>query len=279
METEIYYFSGTGNSLHVARELKKRIPNTTLIPIVSALKSEKTTSFADIVGIVFPIHAHTFPWVIEQFLRKSNLRGASYLFALSTRECADKVFSDMNKILKKQGIELNASFMVNTPENFIPVFPVPTKEEINHLEEELQNHLNTIQNKISNKIPHHRDTGILISVFANTILRISTFLFQKTGYFGLQKAYYANEKCVGCGTCEKVCLSNKIKIINDKPVWNRDIPCMYCFACISYCPQNAIQAKRMRTSKKGRYHHPQITAKDISNQKSYPLGDSISIKH
>jgi NAD-dependent dihydropyrimidine dehydrogenase PreA subunit len=233
METQIYYFSGTGNSLHVARELKKRIPNTTLIPIISALKSERTTSSADIVGIVFPIHAHTFPWVIEQFLRKSNLRGASYLFALSTRECADKVFSDMNKILKKQGIELDASFMVNTPENFIPVFPVPTEEEINHLEEELQIKLNSIQNKISNKIPHHEDTGI----------------------------------------------SNKINIINDKPVWNREIPCMYCFACISYCPQNAIQAKRMRTRKKGRYHHPQIIAKDISNQKSYALRDSLSIKH
>ncbi len=28
---EIYYFSGTGNSLHIAREIQKRIPDTTLI--------------------------------------------------------------------------------------------------------------------------------------------------------------------------------------------------------------------------------------------------------
>jgi len=38
MNTEIYYFSGTGNSLHVAKELQKRIPETNLIPIVSLLK-------------------------------------------------------------------------------------------------------------------------------------------------------------------------------------------------------------------------------------------------
>ena len=34
-KVEIYYFSGTGNSLHLARELQKRIPETKLIPITS----------------------------------------------------------------------------------------------------------------------------------------------------------------------------------------------------------------------------------------------------
>jgi flavodoxin len=39
-ETEIYYFSGTGNSLNVARELQKRIPKTDIIPIVSLLNKD-----------------------------------------------------------------------------------------------------------------------------------------------------------------------------------------------------------------------------------------------
>jgi flavodoxin len=33
MRIEIYYFSGTGNSLHVARELQKRLPDAALVPI------------------------------------------------------------------------------------------------------------------------------------------------------------------------------------------------------------------------------------------------------
>jgi hypothetical protein len=37
MSTEIYYFSGTGNSLHVASELRKRIPGARLIPMVGLL--------------------------------------------------------------------------------------------------------------------------------------------------------------------------------------------------------------------------------------------------
>jgi len=37
---EIYYFSGTGNSLYVGKELQKRIPEAHLIPIVSLLNKD-----------------------------------------------------------------------------------------------------------------------------------------------------------------------------------------------------------------------------------------------
>lgn len=39
-KVEIYYFSGTGNSLHVAKELQKRIPETNLIPMVSLINKD-----------------------------------------------------------------------------------------------------------------------------------------------------------------------------------------------------------------------------------------------
>ena len=122
MGVELFYFSGTGNSIHVARELQRRIPNTTLKPIISALNKDQPKSVSDIVGFIFPIHAHTYPWVVEKFLRKIDLQSASYVFAISNRECADKVFLEMNEIFKKKKFTLNASFMVNTPENFVPVF-------------------------------------------------------------------------------------------------------------------------------------------------------------
>ncbi|MDD3656088.1 MAG: hypothetical protein PHI72_04895 [Atribacterota bacterium] len=40
MKTEIYYFSGTGNSLYMARELQKKIPNSSLIPIIRLLPTK-----------------------------------------------------------------------------------------------------------------------------------------------------------------------------------------------------------------------------------------------
>ena len=54
MSTEIYYFSGTGNSLHVAKELQRRIPETSLVPVVRLLDEESIETHAETVGFVFP---------------------------------------------------------------------------------------------------------------------------------------------------------------------------------------------------------------------------------
>ena len=57
----IYYFSGTGNSLYIAKELQKRIPETILIPMLSLLEKESISTKANIIGLVFPIYLTSLP--------------------------------------------------------------------------------------------------------------------------------------------------------------------------------------------------------------------------
>ena len=52
MSTDICTFSGTGNSLHVARELQRRLTNPNLVPIVRLLRQETIETGADTVGLV-----------------------------------------------------------------------------------------------------------------------------------------------------------------------------------------------------------------------------------
>ena len=59
--TEIYYFSGTENSLHVAKELQKRIPKANIIPIVSLLNKDVIETKGETVGFVFPIYFTAIP--------------------------------------------------------------------------------------------------------------------------------------------------------------------------------------------------------------------------
>jgi len=40
MTTKIFYFSGTGNSLYVARELEKKIPDSNIESIVQWLSAD-----------------------------------------------------------------------------------------------------------------------------------------------------------------------------------------------------------------------------------------------
>jgi len=52
------------------------------------------------------------------------------------------------------------------------------------------------------------------------------------------------EKCNGCGICEKPGHCEAIKIINKKAVVNHEL-CLGCGVCQSLCPRNAITIKRI----------------------------------
>jgi hypothetical protein len=72
-EVKIYCFSGTGNPLHVTKELQKRIPETSLIRIVSLLNKDITETDVETVGFVFPIHGMTVPIPVKKFITKLDL--------------------------------------------------------------------------------------------------------------------------------------------------------------------------------------------------------------
>ncbi|AXV40299.1 EFR1 family ferrodoxin [Methanobacterium sp. BAmetb5] len=272
MGVEIYYFSGTGNSLHVARELKKRIPDTELIPLIRLLDKETIEISADTVGFVFPIHMAMSPGPVRKFIDKLDLKSAEYIFAIATRfGTPHRAFIDVENRLKKKGKLLDSFFSVNMASND-PKFDdwhEATEEEIADLDVEVQNSLDLIQKIILNKEQSRKkDTTFTSDMPAFSI--ISVFLPFLNRFYSVQ--FYSDSKCVSCGTCEKVCLSEKIKLINEEPLWQKEIPCFSCYACINYCPQQAIQIKSPRflktyTEVNGRYSHPYATVEDIARQK------------
>lgn len=68
MAVELYYFSGAGNSLHVARELQQRLFGARHLPIAALLAAgvldaaeRPRAAPASTAGFVFPIHGLTAP--------------------------------------------------------------------------------------------------------------------------------------------------------------------------------------------------------------------------
>ncbi|MBN1216192.1 MAG: EFR1 family ferrodoxin [Candidatus Lokiarchaeota archaeon] len=268
MDTEIYYFSGTGNSLHVAKELEKRIPNCSLIPIVSILQNdEKIITKSEIIGIIFPIHGLAIPWPVKKFFQKINLKSASYIFAISTRECFSTIFSKIDKILAKQNKSLNSFLSIEMPQTYIPLFKLYSQDRFNKVESKMLKELDLFQEIIIERKISKKKNSKLWFLLSHMIYPIITAYYQKKRFPKMEKSFFFNSDCNACGICEKVCLSNKIILQNKKPIWQENITCMYCFACLHFCPMKAIQIKGRKTEKKGRYHHPEITVKDIINQK------------
>ncbi|MFT4143460.1 MAG: EFR1 family ferrodoxin [Mobilitalea sp.] len=268
MTSEIFYFSGTGNSLYVARQLSLNLSNVNLTPIISSLNKEQYKTDADIVGFIFPLHAFTLPAPVKQFLEKLQMKSSSYLFAVATRGGSPcKVFTHINNILKNQGKQLDAQFFINMPNNYLPAFDVATSEEIAQLEHETDEQIELITQVLQKKQPYKEKDPHGSFLEENILFPILTQVFHKTGYFNTQNNFYSNASCTGCGVCEKVCLSGKIKMTDNRPEWNKCVNCTYCFSCIHYCPAKAIQIKKSKTELKGRYHHKSVRSGDIAAQK------------
>jgi formate hydrogenlyase subunit 6/NADH:ubiquinone oxidoreductase subunit I len=274
---EIYYFSGTGNSLHVAKELQKRIPDTSLIPLVSLLNEDSVNTNGETVGFVFPIHGVTIPIPVKTFLKKLNLTSADYIFAIATRG-GTKCFacSKIDDLLKKKGKNLDSFFVLNMASNdpkckgYYPA----TTEEIAKLESDVQERLDSIQNVIIN---HEKcrvtDTEYIYP--SNYLLeRLILLGMAYAKYDGAKDYFYSDSQCVGCGICEKVCLSKKITMSDKKPVWQKNVKCYMCYACLNYCPEQSVQIKskwwmKSYTDENERYSHPYATAGDIAGEKEH----------
>ena len=74
----IFYFTGTGNSLYVAKELDQN-----RISIPQVIKRERLVFSADSIGIVCPVYGHEMPSMVKEFIRRASFE-TEYLFVVLT---------------------------------------------------------------------------------------------------------------------------------------------------------------------------------------------------
>ncbi len=274
MSVEIYYFSGTGNSLIVARDIAEKT-NAKLIPIASQIEKKVIITNADIIGIVFPVYYCDIPLIVRRFAGKLDNISNKYIFAVCTYGggTGDSL-KTLSRIICSGGGELSAQYGVHMPQNAF------LKSWENH-EKILKEWKKKLE--IINKNINIQKKGIFLD---NLLLSLILFPFNKffklMGKRGLAKlsdssphmpieelmyradrSYSTNEKCNGCGICSEVCPVDNIKIINNKPVWLNH--CENCLACYNWCPHKAIQSGIAQ--KEYYYRHPGVKISDIINQK------------
>ena len=285
MGTEIIYFSGTGNSLHVAKELCRRLPDAWLRSLLGLLGQEVVTSEAEAVGFVFPQYASTMPKVVHDVLRHFDPEPARYLFAIATRGGTDCfAFHELDALLAQKSRRLDAYFVLTMPSGSSPLvkaFPETTAtQRIEALESDMLSRLDTIQGTIAERRTHRdEDTRsdmpppVFLKPLIPLIRRITPALIQLGKQVERRFDFYVDDKCAGCGVCAQVCLADRIQLVGGKPQWPAGAACYGCFACLNYCPRHAVQIRsswylKSHTLENGRYHHPQVTARDIAAQKA-----------
>lgn len=270
-KVEIYYFSGTGNSLAVARDIAGKM-NAKLIPVTSMIDEESINTDADVIGIVFPIYDFKPPLMIEKFAGKLKNIGSKYIFAVCTYGISpSNSMKNFDKLIKSCGGNLSAGFAVRMPHNGIGsgLFS-QTRHEIMFKNWEAKLEVISeyiIAGKKGKLETRNMFASLILSglpVFfikmMPSLLKLSKQVIMK-GWKSM--AFISNEKCDGCGICKKICPVNNIEIIDNKPSWSGH--CAGCFSCLNWCPKEAIQLGGINMNIKN-YHHPDVKLSDMPGQ-------------
>ena len=126
----IIYFTGTGNSRHLAQQLAK-ILDDDCISAVSYIKENKVGDFHSEKAYIFvcPVYAWQMPHIFEEFLNKSTFSGSTDCYFVMN--CGDEI-GNAEKGIKafctRKGFQYRGVLGIKMPENYIAIFSAPDKE-------------------------------------------------------------------------------------------------------------------------------------------------------
>ncbi|MFP3040757.1 EFR1 family ferrodoxin [Treponema primitia] len=253
MANIIFYFTGTGNSLRIAKTVSNTITDCEIIPM-GTNRGITINKEYDRIGFVYPVYFWGVPKIVRDFvsdMRMENNKG-TYFYAIATNGgFAGNGLKLLNKLLLEKNIKLKYGKALKIFSNYIISFTMPGKFKklLEKSDKILLPMLESIKNKKPNSIGK-------INKKMNQFYEkyVSTFQYE-------DKNYTVDGSCVGCGICKEVCPVHNIELIGGKPEFKHT--CEQCMACIQYCPQRAINYKG-KTEGKVRYTHPEISYKELA---------------
>lgn len=256
MAESLYYHTGTGNSLWIARGIASGLGGADVLPMSGVLNGPVPPD-SGTVGLVFPVHMWGVPALVIRFLERMKDLRPDYLFAVAVNAGqVSNTLVQLKRILAGNGQRLSSGFGIVMPSNYIPWGGPGPAEKRNRLFAGAEKKISKICDAVKNKSDMPVEKGPLWQrIFFTALYRMSfSHVHEMDGKF------WTDDKCNACGICAKVCPVSNITLADGRPAWNHG--CLQCLACLQWCPEEAIQYGK-KTPAYERYRHPEVQLKDM----------------
>lgn len=242
MSDAIYVYSGTGNSLQIAKEIASRL-ECDVIDIPSLPDGPIDVSRYSGIGFVFPVHYYQSPPVVRDAMSRMNLTDKQKVWAvMDYGTTPGNARATTFKAMEGTGADVLFSVGYQMPENYLMMFKAPAEDECE---------------RMCSLVPGYADEVCRMVRDGKRVEPESTFSGRVISFFGSPfydlwrntKKFRVTDACTSCGLCAEICPAKVIRIEDGKPVWTEP-KCLHCAGCINRCPAEAIQYGKKSASKR-----------------------------
>lgn len=246
----VFYFTGTGNSLYVAKHFEKE-----RISIPQAMRRKDQVYSADRIGIVAPVYGHEMPPMVKTFLQEATFNTDYFYIVLTYGNRHGGAAELAKRFCDSHGIPVNYINVLLMADNWLPGFDMNEQKSI---DKQVEKHIAGIRADIDarkNMIAKVTDADRAAhQQFLNNMKQMPEDIWQHL--------FRVTDDCTGCGICEKVCPSASIRMINGRAEHIAG-NCQACLACAHACPKKAVQLVVPEKNPDARYRNEHITLNEI----------------
>jgi len=241
------YFSGTGNTAHVAKLFANKMQGKCL-SIEDDINFAAEIAAHDTITFCYPIYGSRAPFIMREFaVRHADVLQSKKLVILVTQALFSgdgaRVFTDLFPKGHFDVIYADHFIMPSNVCNF-RLWPRPTEKSLQKCKERAKSKVNRICADINNGII--KRSGF--SWFARLLGSIQGIPWQKdsaspVAINGSMEARAKNRvnvygNCTACGLCVTACPTKNLEISDSKLLHKNN--CTTCYRCINLCPHKAI---------------------------------------
>ncbi len=234
----IIYFSATGNTAYIAKELAKRLDDECINLLERIKQNDHSVLHSDKPFIICaPVYVCEMPRFMSAYLKKQIFTGNKNVYFIFTSGGYSGISGQLAKwMVRKKKMNYRGHAEFKMPRNYVAndSYPMLSKKET---EARILSSHEKIASVVALIKAEKKLTARHIFLFETIITVPFNPIWCKWKLRA--KDFYTTEQCISCGKCVNLCPLNNIVLEQGKPVWNDN--CTHCMACIGNCPTQAIE--------------------------------------